>query len=36
VGLISLAEFPALKSHAARLEALPAFQEIQQPFIPPA
>ncbi|HVR65238.1 MAG TPA: glutathione S-transferase family protein [Verrucomicrobiae bacterium] len=35
-GLISLADFPALKAHAARLEALPAFQQIQQPFIPPA
>jgi glutathione S-transferase len=35
-GLISLAEFPALEAHAARLEALPAFQTILQPFIPPA
>jgi glutathione S-transferase len=35
-GLISLAEFPSLKAHAAHLEALPAFQKIQQPFIPPA
>jgi glutathione S-transferase len=26
---------PALKEHAGRMEALPVFQEIQQPFIPP-
>jgi glutathione S-transferase len=26
---------PALKDHASRMEALPVFQEIQQPFIPP-
>ncbi|MGN6767998.1 MAG: glutathione S-transferase family protein [Rhizobiaceae bacterium] len=26
---------PALKDHAERMEALPVFQEIQQPFIPP-
>ena len=35
-GLISLGEFPALNAHVARLEALPVFQEIKQPFIPPA
>ena len=35
-GLASMAEFPALAAHAARLEALPAFQAIQQPFIAPA
>ncbi len=35
-GLIPMADFPALEAHAARLEALPAFQTIQQPFIPPA
>ncbi len=35
-GLISMADFPALGVHAARLEALPAFQAIMQPFIPPA
>ena len=34
-GLISLADFPALNAHAARLEALPVFQEIKQVFIPP-
>jgi glutathione S-transferase len=35
-GAISLAPYPALAAHAARLEALPAFQQIQQTFIPPA
>jgi glutathione S-transferase len=34
-GLVPLAKFPALSAHAARLEALPAFQSIAQPFIPP-
>jgi glutathione S-transferase len=35
-GLIAMADFPALAAHAARLEALPVFQTIQQVFIPPA
>ena len=35
-GLIAMNEFPALAAHAERLEALPVFQEIQQPFIAPA
>ena len=35
-GLVSMAEFPALAAHAARLEALPVFRTISQPFIPPA
>jgi glutathione S-transferase len=35
-GLVSMAEFPALGAHGARLEALPAFQAIMQPFIAPA
>ncbi|MFM9841875.1 MAG: glutathione S-transferase family protein [Dongiaceae bacterium] len=35
-GLIPMADCPALSAHAARLEALPAFQKIQQPFVPPA
>jgi hypothetical protein len=35
-GLISMAPFPALGRHAAAMEALPAFQAIQQKFIPPA
>jgi len=34
--VVSLADYPALAAHAARLEALPAFQQIQQPFIAPA
>jgi hypothetical protein len=28
-------DYPALYAHSARLEALPAFQQISQPFIPP-
>jgi glutathione S-transferase len=35
-GLISMGDFPALSAHAARLEAMPVFQAIMQPFIPPA
>ncbi|BBK33369.1 glutathione S-transferase [Stella humosa] len=35
-GLIAMADFPALAGHAARMEALPAFQTIRQPFVPPA
>lgn len=36
-GLLPLAQrFPALAAHAARMEALPVFQSICQPFIPPA
>jgi glutathione S-transferase len=35
-GLVSMGDFPALGAHAARLEALPAFQVISQPFIAPA
>jgi len=34
--LVQLSDYPALKSHAGRLEALPAFQKMVQPFIPPA
>ncbi|MGE0241103.1 MAG: glutathione S-transferase family protein [Parvibaculaceae bacterium] len=34
--LVSMGDYPALKSHAARLEALPVFREIVQPFVPPA
>jgi glutathione S-transferase len=34
--LLSVADFPALEAHAKRLEALPAFQAIKQPFIPPS
>ena len=35
-GLVSLADFPALEAHAARMEALAVFQAISQPFIAPA
>jgi glutathione S-transferase len=34
-GVIALNEFPALQAHLAHCEALPAFQTISQPFIPP-
>jgi glutathione S-transferase len=34
-GTIPKAGYPALHAHSARLEALPAFQEISQPFLPP-
>jgi hypothetical protein len=35
-GFVAMAGYPALSAHAARLEALPVFQEISQPFIAPA
>lgn len=35
-GLMPMSDCPALAAHGARCEALPAFQQIQQPFIPPA
>ena len=35
-GLIEMSDHPALKSHAERLEALPVFKEIMQPFNAPA
>lgn len=34
-GLAPMADYPALSAHAARCEALPVFQTIIQPFIPP-
>lgn len=34
-GVFDAARWPALAAHTARCEALAAFQEIQQPFIPP-
>ena len=34
--LITLADYPALHRHAERLEMLPVFRRIVQPFIPPA
>lgn len=35
-GLVALADYPTLARHAAGMEALPVFQAISQPFIPPA
>ena len=35
-GLVSMDAYPALKAHAARLEAMPVFQTISQPFVAPA
>jgi glutathione S-transferase len=34
-GLVDFSGLPALKAHAARAEALPVFQAVAQPFIPP-
>jgi glutathione S-transferase len=34
--LYTAARYPALAAHAARCEALPAFQEIVQPLAPPS
>lgn len=35
-GLMPMESFPALAAHVARCEALPAFQQIQQRFVPPS
>jgi hypothetical protein len=35
-GVADLAALPALTADAERLESLPVFQEIYQPFIAPA
>jgi glutathione S-transferase len=35
-GLIPMADYPALAAHCAKLEAMPAFQSVSQPFLPPA
>jgi len=35
-GLADMARLPALAAHCARLEALPAFRAVYQPFIAPA
>lgn len=35
-GLVATTGYPALRDHAAMLEALPVFRTIQQPFLPPA
>jgi glutathione S-transferase len=34
-GLMPLTNYPALKAHAERMESLPVFQLISQPFIAP-
>lgn len=33
--LVTLADYPALAIHSAKLEAMPVFQTIMQPFVPP-
>jgi glutathione S-transferase len=35
-GLAPMERFPALRAHADKLEAMPVFQKIAQPFIPPS
>ena len=35
-GFVDMKDYPALSAHAARMEALPVFQEISQVFIAPA
>ena len=35
-GVLDMAACPALAAHCAALEAMPVFQAISQPFIPPA
>jgi glutathione S-transferase len=35
-GLIPMTQFPGLAALADRMETLPVFQQIRQPFIPPA
>jgi glutathione S-transferase len=35
-GLAPMETLPALRAHADKLEAMPAFQKIAQPFIPPS
>ena len=34
-GFVDMADYPALSAHAARMEAMPVFQEISQVFIRP-
>jgi glutathione S-transferase len=34
--VLDLSAYPALVRHCGKLEALPVFQEISQPFVPPA
>lgn len=33
--VVAMQDYPALRAHCERLEALPVFREISQPFIPP-
>jgi glutathione S-transferase len=35
-GLVDMGAFPALAAHSKRLEAMPVFQAISQPFIAPS
>ena len=35
-GLVPMEGYPALAAHARRLEALPVFKTIAQPFVAPA
>ncbi len=35
-GLAPIERLPALRAHAEKLEAMPAFHKIAQPFIPPS
>ena len=35
-GMVDMADYPALKAHAAKHEAMAVFHEIQQAFIPPS
>ena len=34
--VIAMQDYPNLRAHCERLEAMPVFREISQPFIPPA
>lgn len=34
--VVAMQDYPELRAHCERLEALPVFREISQPFIPPA
>ncbi|MEQ1695327.1 MAG: glutathione S-transferase family protein [Hyphomicrobiaceae bacterium] len=36
IGLVNMAHYPALAAHCAKLEAMPVFQSISQPFTPSA
>ena len=34
--VVAMQDYPSLFAHCERLEAMPVFREISQPFIPPA